>query len=174
MTIDNVAVKKGFFASLFDFSFESFVTPTMIKIIYGLVMVIAGLTYLVYAALLFKVNAGLGILWLIIPGPIVFFLSIIFYRIFLEVVMAIFAIARNTDRTARVTASASQFAAQTNMQPAAQTNMQPAVVNPQSQVVQPNPPTPNAPPAASGALFCINCGTPLSAPGAACSNCGSH
>jgi hypothetical protein len=97
------ANQKGFFGSLFDFSFTHYVTPKIIKIIFGLVIVVSALGALVVAIAAFAHNIVLGFFVLIIIAPLIFFVYVILYRVFLEVVMAVFTIAENT--TALVGAS---------------------------------------------------------------------
>ncbi|MHB1535987.1 MAG: DUF4282 domain-containing protein, partial [Acidimicrobiales bacterium] len=95
---------KGFFASLFDFSFESWITPKIIKVVYAIVIVFAGLMALLFVVGAFRVNAVVGVFTLLIIAPLLFFFYVIIYRVGLEVVMAIFAIAENT-RHLRVNAA---------------------------------------------------------------------
>ena len=76
--------KKGFFSSLFDFSFKTFITPTIIRIVYGIVMVLAGLAALFLVVVSFRSSAAAGVIVLLIVAPIVFLFSVILYRIFLE------------------------------------------------------------------------------------------
>jgi hypothetical protein len=81
---------KGFVASLFDTSFTSFVTPTIIKVVYVLVMVLAGLGALGIAFSGFSINVGVGIITLIIFAPLAFFVELALWRISLEIFMVIF------------------------------------------------------------------------------------
>ena len=62
--------KKGFFGSLFDFSFTSFVFPKVISFVYGVVVVLIGLAYAggVIAAFSYETMYGIGALVL---GPVV-------------------------------------------------------------------------------------------------------
>jgi hypothetical protein len=92
---------KGFLRALFDFSFTTYITPKIIKIIFGIVIVVAALGWLGYTIFFFSVNVVLGIVVFIIIGPILFLLTVIIYRVYLEVVMAVFTIADNTTRMAQ-------------------------------------------------------------------------
>ncbi len=83
----------GFFKSLFDFSFNSFVTPRIIKILYILMIVVAGLTALAALVTAFQISAVVGILSLIIGCPIYLFITIAFYRVVLEFFMVAFRMA---------------------------------------------------------------------------------
>jgi len=83
---------KGFVASLFDVSFTSFVTPTIIKVVYILVMVLAGLGALGTAFSGFTFGIVAGLIALIIVAPIIFFVELALWRIPLEIFMVIFRI----------------------------------------------------------------------------------
>lgn len=84
----------GFFASLFDVSFERFVTPTIIRVLYVLVMIVAGL-------------GGLGILltdrgellFRLIGAVLFFFVVVTWFRLVLEAIMVLHRIERNTRGT---------------------------------------------------------------------------
>ncbi|MFJ4655198.1 DUF4282 domain-containing protein [Nocardia sp. NPDC088792] len=86
---------KGFFASLFDFSFSSFVTPRVIKVLYVLVMIVAGFGALGLLILGFEVNPIVGILTLIIACPLYFFIVVALYRVAFEFFMAMFRMAED-------------------------------------------------------------------------------
>ncbi len=87
---------KGFFSSLFDFSFTSYITPRIIKVIFGIVVIVSALVALILVVAAFRANAAAGILVLIVVAPLAFLLYVISYRVMLEVVMAVFAIAEHT------------------------------------------------------------------------------
>jgi Domain of unknown function (DUF4282) len=86
------AAGKGFVSSLFDVSFTNFVTPTIIKVVYVLVMILAGLGALGIAFTGFSVNAIFGIITLVIIAPLAFFVELALWRISLEIFMVIFRI----------------------------------------------------------------------------------
>ncbi len=90
-----------FFSSLFDFSFQSFITSRIIRLLYVLSMVGAGLMYLMMIVLGFQISAGVGVLNLLIVGPIAFLLTIIYVRVILELIMVVFSIAENVRGLAR-------------------------------------------------------------------------
>jgi hypothetical protein len=110
---------KGFFGSLFDFSFSSYVTPKLIKIIYGIVMAVSALVAFIFVVGAFRANAGLGVLVLFVIAPLFFFFYIILYRVLLEVVMAVFRIAENTTIMAAAASPAATTSAGPPQQPAA-------------------------------------------------------
>ena len=80
---------KGFFGALFDFSFEHFVTPMIVKVVYVLAIVALGLAWLVWLVAAFAAdNAGYGIAVLIL-GPIALLLYLCLIRMTLEFYLAI-------------------------------------------------------------------------------------
>jgi len=92
------AQARGFLASLFDFSFSSYVTPKLIRVIYVFVVVVSALAALVFVIGAFATNVLLGLVTLVILAPLLFLFYVVVYRVFLEVVMAVFTIAENTTR----------------------------------------------------------------------------
>ena len=92
---DSLMQSKSFFASLFDFSFSSFVTLRFIKVLYGIFMALAALFAL---AIFFTIaqQGGVGILLALILGPVAFLIYVLIYRVLLEFVVVIFRIAENT------------------------------------------------------------------------------
>jgi hypothetical protein len=83
---------KGFFSSLFDYSFGSFVTPKIIRVLYVLLTIAVSLWTLTLLVLAFKASTGLGIVFLLIGGPIFFVLAMIYWRVVLELVIVFFRI----------------------------------------------------------------------------------
>jgi len=82
------APRKGFFGSLFDFSFEHFVTPIIVKIVYVLALAALVLGWLVFLAAGFSQSAGAGIAVLVL-GPIGLILYLALIRMTLEFYLAI-------------------------------------------------------------------------------------
>jgi len=91
--------EKGFFGSLFDISFTSFVTVRLIKVIYVITLVLIGLAALVFVVAAFADSVGTGVFVLVIVAPLVSLLYVIYARVLLEIVIAIFRIAENTGGT---------------------------------------------------------------------------
>ncbi|MEN8237793.1 MAG: DUF4282 domain-containing protein [Actinomycetota bacterium] len=82
---------------LLDFSFTKFVTPTIIKILYILVLVFGALFWIV--ALISSIFSGFAaFLGVLVFGTLAFLMAILMYRIMFELVMVIFSIKENTDR----------------------------------------------------------------------------
>lgn len=93
-------MENSFFKSLFDMSFDDFITTKIIKILYIISIVVSSIMGLVIIFLGFATNSGaMGIFFLIL-GPVVAFINIITSRIWLELIIVIFKIAENTSRIA--------------------------------------------------------------------------
>lgn len=84
---------KGFFASLFDMSFSSLVTPKIIKVIYVLTLIAIALLAILFTISAFSTNSGFGALTLLILAPIFSLFYIVYARVFLEFFIAIFRVA---------------------------------------------------------------------------------
>jgi signal transduction histidine kinase len=89
-------MERGFFKSLFDFSFSSFITVRLIKVIYALFIAGSALFALAFVASAFRASALFGLFMLLIVAPVLFFFYVIIARVYLELVVAIFRIAENT------------------------------------------------------------------------------
>jgi len=106
---------RGFFGSLFDLSFTSFVTTKLVKVLYILSLVLLAIAYIVIAIACFNSgsdsvsvsdtgmlqqhsggNTGLGLLWLFIIGPLLLFFYTLFYRVMFELIIVLFRIFENT------------------------------------------------------------------------------
>jgi hypothetical protein len=85
--------EKGFIGSLFDFSFNTFVTPKIIKVLYVLLTLWTALVGLILLVLGFRTGglAG-GLFTLIIVEPIFVLLTLGIYRVVLEAFMVVFRI----------------------------------------------------------------------------------
>lgn len=92
---------ESFLASLFDINFRSFVTPKIVKVVYVLIIIVLGLSAIGYAIFAFRLNAVFGIISLVILCPLYFFISLMLWRIVLEVFVVLFRIAEDL-RTIRV------------------------------------------------------------------------
>jgi hypothetical protein len=89
------ADSKGFFGALFDFSFTSFVTTRIIKVLYALILVLAVLSALVYTVIAFRVSAVFGFLTLVIGDPLFIIIVMAFWRLVLEAFVVVFRIAED-------------------------------------------------------------------------------
>ena len=83
---------RGFLGALFDFSFTSFVTTKIIKVLYVLILVLAVVSALVYTIVAFRVSAGFGILTLVIGDPLFIIIVMAFWRLVLEAFIVVFRI----------------------------------------------------------------------------------
>lgn len=82
--------RKGVLVSLFDLSFTSLVTTRVIRILYLLILILIGLGLLGFlVASIASGSAGQIVLTLVL-GPLFALLYVIYARVFLEVIMAIF------------------------------------------------------------------------------------
>ena len=88
---------KGFLGSVFDFSFTHFVTTSIIKFIFILLMIFAGLAALAFIGIGFKQGTGTGFVFLLL-APVIFFIYVVFARIWCEIIIVLFRIAENTGR----------------------------------------------------------------------------
>lgn len=79
---------KGFFESLFDFSFNHFITPSIIKVLYVLGLIVIGLSYLSFIIAAFGVNGAFGIITLLL-GLIASVVWVAFWRVTLEFLLSV-------------------------------------------------------------------------------------
>ena len=86
---------KGFLAALFDYSFTSFVTPKIIKMLYVLATIVISLWTLVLVLAAFNASSGFGLVMLVVGGPLFFLIAMIYARVFLELVIVFFRINGN-------------------------------------------------------------------------------
>lgn len=93
-------MQKGFFASLFDFSFRSFITPKLVPVLYILGVIFGVISFLVYAGLGFSLPGSYGVVMLI-PALIVSLLTIVFARVWSEVVMVVFRVYEHVSASGR-------------------------------------------------------------------------
>jgi hypothetical protein len=87
---------KGFLNALFDFSFTSFVTTKIIKVVYVLILILTVLYALAFTIWAFKLNAGTGLFVLIIGDPLFILIVMAFWRLVLESFIVVFRIAEDT------------------------------------------------------------------------------
>jgi len=110
---DVAHVGKGFFSALFDLSFRTFITRRLASVFYLVGLVAIGIGFLVYfvsgilsAIAVMPYNVGAGVSALIatlVIVPVLTFLAIVLLRFIIEAVVALIAIAENTERTAQHT-----------------------------------------------------------------------
>jgi Domain of unknown function (DUF4282) len=88
---------KGFFGSLFDFSFNSFVTPKIVKLVYVVSTIAIALFYVVIVVSGFTKSPALGI-GLLLFGAIVAIVYLAFIRMTLEFYYAIVRMSEDINR----------------------------------------------------------------------------
>lgn len=81
-------MSKGFFGALFDFKFEHFITPIIVKVVYVLALAFLVLGWLIVLIASFSNGAGSGLAVLLL-GPIGIVLYLAFIRMTLEFYLAI-------------------------------------------------------------------------------------
>jgi hypothetical protein len=89
------ADSRGFLSALFDFSFTSFVTTRIIKVLYVLITVLVSLVALFYTIIAFRLSTGFGLLVLIIGDPLYIIIVMGFWRLVLEAFVVVFRIAED-------------------------------------------------------------------------------
>ena len=101
MTDQSTLQAKGFFATLFDFSFTSFVTLRFLKVIY-IVLVVFSLLSGLFVIGAFARGGGVGgfIVGLIL-APILVLFYLLVARIYIEIIALFFRIGENTTIMAR-------------------------------------------------------------------------
>ena len=82
----------GFFRALFDFSFTEFVTTRLIRLLYGIGVLVGAVTAIVAIGRGFDAGSGAGIVALIL-APLIFLLVVILARVWLEIIIVVFRIA---------------------------------------------------------------------------------
>lgn len=106
--------------SLFDFSFTKFVTPSIIKILYVLIMVFLAIGYIFMTWAAFKESTGFGIAVLLILGPLGVLIYLALIRAGLESLVAQIRTAENTAELVRLAggnSSGTKFSNPAPMQP---------------------------------------------------------
>lgn len=86
-----------FFQGLTDFTFTKYITPSVVRIVYILMVIVAALTWVFTVISGFVVNAGAGIAALLI-GPIILVLYIALIRVGLETSIALIRVAEAAAR----------------------------------------------------------------------------
>ncbi len=87
---------RSFWNRLFDFSFEEFITPSIIKALFIIAMVVIGLSVLGMIIAGFTGYGAMGIFWLI--GALIWgFIALLFARVGLELIIIFFRIKDDTE-----------------------------------------------------------------------------
>ncbi|MGH3773127.1 MAG: DUF4282 domain-containing protein [Pseudonocardiaceae bacterium] len=88
---------QGFFGALFDFSFNHFVTPLIIRVLYVLGLIGIALGYLVFVVGAFQASAVQGVVTLLL-GLIISFIYLAFWRVILEFYLAVVRMSEDIHR----------------------------------------------------------------------------
>ncbi len=84
---------KGFFASLMDFSFEHFITPKVIKLVYAVALLWVVVATFMWLGYCFYSNTIItGFFMAVFTTPIFAALGIILARVYVELIMLAFKI----------------------------------------------------------------------------------
>ncbi|KSU66404.1 DUF4282 domain-containing protein [Arthrobacter sp. NIO-1057] len=97
--------------ALFDFDFRKFVTPSIIKIVYILIMVMLVVCYIGMVVSAFAADTMLGFLVLIIIGPLFVLVYLVLVRAGLESLIASIRTAENTAELVRLAGGTPPFEA---------------------------------------------------------------
>jgi len=89
-------MEKGLLASLFDFSFSSFVTTKLVRVLYGLSLAAIALAALVFGLGAFGRGFFSGLVGLFIVAPLGFLIALVIARINCELVLVAFRIQAHT------------------------------------------------------------------------------
>ena len=85
--------QAGFFARLFDVSMKTFITPSIIKVLF--ILGIAAISIFSLILLIAGAQADGGIV-LILLAPLYWFIGVLYLRVILEVIVVLFRIEENT------------------------------------------------------------------------------
>ena len=88
--------------ALFDLDFRKFITPSIIKIVYILIMVMLIVSYLFFVVASFRVSGAFGFLVLLVLGPLFCLIYLVLIRAGLESLLAQIRTAENTAELVRL------------------------------------------------------------------------
>lgn len=89
---------KGFFGTLFDFSFTTFITPTFIRVFYGIGLTLIGLGVVAFVVSVWSEYTIWGAVFALFGGLAAALLWTILARIGAEVAIVSFRAYENTER----------------------------------------------------------------------------
>jgi hypothetical protein len=89
--------KIDFLHRLFDFSFDQLVSLRMMRFLYSLSIIFAGLMALFFIIVGFDASVWFGIFALLIGAPLIFLLTVVSSRVLLEMMLVIFRMADHMD-----------------------------------------------------------------------------
>lgn len=83
-----MAVLRG----LFDINFRTLVTPYIVGLAFVLTLVFVGIGYIANTLTIFSDNAGYGVAYLLLIGPLLAAISVMSYRMWFELMVVLFRI----------------------------------------------------------------------------------
>ena len=84
-----------FFSRLFDTSFRTFITPSIVKVLFWIGVVLVSLVCIAFL-IAFIAEGGAAIVVGIVVVPLMWFIYVIYTRVFLELMIVLFRIEQNT------------------------------------------------------------------------------
>lgn len=90
-----VSTSRGFFGSLFDLSFTNFITTKVIKFLFVLAIILAGLAAIGMIAFSNNPYNNIPPALSIILAPIVFFIYVLLARVWMEIIIVMFRMAEH-------------------------------------------------------------------------------
>jgi hypothetical protein len=87
------ANEAGFFARLFDVSMKTFITPSIIKVLFILGLIAVSIFSLIILVAGAQADGGVV---LILLAPLYWFIGVLYLRVILEVIVVLFRIEENT------------------------------------------------------------------------------
>ena len=85
--------EAGFFARLFDVSMKTFITPSIIKVLFILGLIVVSIFSLILLVAGAQADGGFV---LILLAPLYWFIGVLYLRVILEVIVVLFRIEENT------------------------------------------------------------------------------
>lgn len=94
---------RGYFSTLFDFSFSRFITVQMFPVLYGVILLstVIGIGY--FTAEAFLSSMWRGLFYLLVAGPVAFITIATVTRALMEFYIVVFRIAENMDEIREIT-----------------------------------------------------------------------
>jgi len=88
-------MESGFFSRLFDLSFSEFITTKVVKVLF-IIGIAFGALYTLSLFVAGLSQGGLTALIAVVGAPILFIITVLLTRIWLEIIIVVFRIAENT------------------------------------------------------------------------------
>jgi hypothetical protein len=98
---------RGFFSKLFDTTFQDFITPSIARVVYVILIIAAALWSLLFLVNGLRSGNASGVVGGLVLAPICFLVGVLVSRIYMELVLVIFRIAENTKHLNRPAGSSS-------------------------------------------------------------------